>query len=119
MFKKSKGKTQPGGKPASSALLKKELGLEELPALQYAILCQAAGFLKPGGLLVYSTCTLHPAENNDNIRRFLSEHPDFEPEPLGLPEELVRGVEERSNELTLLPCLHHTDGFFISLIRRK
>lgn len=98
---------------------KKELGLQELPALQYAILCRASAYVKPGGLLVYSTCTLHPAENNDNIRRFLGEHDEFVPEPLVLPEGMKRVAEERENELTLFPRFHQTDGFFISLIRRK
>ena len=98
---------------------KKELGLEDLPQLQYRILCRAASFLKSGGLLVYSTCTLHPAENSGVIRRFLSEHEDFCEEAIVLPDGIRRGIDERKNELTLFSHLCGTDGFFISLVRRK
>lgn len=98
---------------------KDDLGLDELPAIQYRILCHAASFVKSGGILLYSTCTLHPRENNDNARRFLAEHPDFRACPLSLPSGMTRGIEEQDNELTLLPALHQTDGFFISLFQRK
>lgn len=98
---------------------KKYLGLEELPEIQYRILCNASGCLKSGGLLVYSTCTLDPAENNEVIRRFLSEHDDFNAEPIALPAGIKRGFDERENELTLFSHLNGTDGFFISLVRRK
>ncbi len=98
---------------------KPALGLEELPPLQYAILCRAAAYVRSGGLLVYSTCTLNPAENNGTIRRFLSEHEEFAAEPIPVPEGFRRGTDERDNELTLFPHINGTDGFFISLIRRK
>ncbi len=80
----------------------------ELPPLQYDILCAAAQSLKIGGVLVYSTCTILPEENEDNVRRFLSEHKSFEAMPFeGAPGGM----------LMLLPCGEH-DGFFISKLTR-
>ena len=98
---------------------KPDLGLSELPQIQYDILCNAARFVKSGGYLVYSTCTLDPAENNDNARRFLSEHGDFSPVSISLPEGIERKYEEEDNELTLFPEKNGADGFFISLFRKK
>lgn len=98
---------------------KEDTGAESLPELQYSILCRGASFLKSGGVLVYSTCTLNPAENGSNIRRFLNEHEDFEPVPIDIPEGIDRAIDEPENELTLFPCRGGTDGFFISKIRRK
>lgn len=98
---------------------KDALGLDELPAIQYRILCHAATFVKHGGMLLYSTCTLHPRENNDNARRFLAEHEEFMACPLKLPDGMTRAFEEHDNELTLMPPQHQTDGFFISLFQRK
>lgn len=98
---------------------KDELGEESLPQLQYEILCSAASVLKKGGRLVYSTCTLNPAENGVNIKRFLSKHEEFEPAPLELPEGITHLIQEPENELTVFPQMCRTDGFFISAVRRK
>ncbi len=98
---------------------KPDTGVDELPPVQYSILCSASRCVRPGGLLLYSTCTLNPAENGMNARRFLDENPDFEPVPLSLPEGIQRGMEEPENQLTLFPHINNTDGFFVSLFRRK
>ena len=98
---------------------KEDLGIDTLPDIQYLILCNSAGFVKSGGLLIYSTCTLDPWENNENARKFLDEHEDFEPYALKLPDNIKRGIEENENELTLFPHINDTDGFFISAFRRK
>lgn len=98
---------------------KEEMGLDILPDLQYSILCNASRFVKSGGLLFYSTCTLNPWENNENARKFLNDHDDFEPYTLPLPEHIKRGIEENDNELTLFPHINDTDGFFISAFRKK
>ena len=90
-----------------------------LPAIQAAILEASAGYLKPGGVLVYSTCTLNPAENGENVRRFLSEHPDFTGVPLELPEGVSRAFEEQPYEITLMPHCSGTDGFYIALLERR
>lgn len=88
-----------------------------LPALQYDILCKSCKFLKVGGIIVYSTCTLNPAENNNVADKFLIEHSNFE--PINLSKiGIKRAVPEKSNQLTLLPGIHDTDGFFISAFRR-
>lgn len=86
----------------------------DLPALQYRILETAARYLAPGGVLVYSTCTLLPEENEGNVRRFLSENPAY------VPEEFGQGpVQSREGMLTLLPFVHGTDGFFIAKLRKR
>lgn len=97
---------------------KKDLGLENLPDLQYNILCNCADFVKKGGLLIYSTCTLNPAENGSNAERFLSERKDFEPYEIKLPEGIRRGMDEPGNQLTLFPQINGTDGFFISMFKK-
>lgn len=99
---------------------KNDLGTEELPELQYKILCNASRFVKSGGRLLYSTCTLNPQENTENAERFLDEHRNFEALPLELPEGIVRGIkDEKENMITLFPHINGTDGFFISLFQRK
>ena len=98
---------------------KEDHGLRELPEIQYSILKNCASALKPGGLLVYSTCTLNPEENSGVIRRFLAEMPEFEACPIKLPPGVTRIIGEEENELTLFPAPDSTDGFFISLCRRK
>ena len=91
----------------------------ELPALQYQILCHSAEYLAAGGTLVYSTCTLNPAENGDNVRRFLDEHPDFYGREITLPNEITRAINENDYELTLMPHTAGTDGFYLAVLGRK
>ena len=79
-----------------------------LPALQYKILETAANYLKRDGMLVYSTCTILPGENERVVSRFLREHPAFAPAPFG----------EDDWHSTHLPEIGGGDGFFISRIRR-
>lgn len=78
------------------------------PAIQSAILENAAAHVLPGGRLIYSTCTLNPAENNRVAERFLVSHPEFEPEPILLEHTL----DEPAYMLTMLPGVLDTDGFF-------
>lgn len=84
-----------------------------LPRVQYAALCGAAKCVRSGGVLMYSTCTLNPAENEDIFRRFAESHPQFEPVPFDL---CGLGAEGHA---TLMPHKTGTDGFFISKFRRK
>lgn len=90
--------------------------LEQLPALQGRILDNQARYLRPGGVLLYSTCTVLPRENEAVVAAFLERHPEFSPEPLPLPEFFPRN---ESGMLTLIPGEYHTDGFFICRLRRK
>ena len=89
---------------------------EQLPELQKSILWNQANYVKKGGLLMYSTCTLLPRENEAVVQAFLEAHPDFFLEKLPLPEEFP---ENETGMLTLIQGQHDTDGFFISRMRRK
>lgn len=90
-----------------------------LPVLQYRILCRSAENLAVGGRLVYSTCTLNPAENNQNTARFLREHPGFEGVCLELPDGVQRMIDEKEYEITLSPHKSGTDGFYIAAFTRR
>lgn len=90
-----------------------------LPHLQYKILCESAKNLAVGGRLVYSTCTLNPAENNAVTKKFLRAHGDFEGVALTLPEGISRAVEEESYELTLMPHTAGCDGFYFAAFTRR
>ena len=88
--------------------------LEALPAIQLDILRTQADYVKPGGVLVYSTCTILPRENEGVIAAFLQARSDFSPEAFTLPG----GIEGPEGMKTLLPCEEDTDGFFICKLRR-
>lgn len=88
-------------------------GLEHLPTVQRAVLDGASRYVKPGGVLVYSTCTLHKAENEDVVADFLESHGNFALEPFTVGE-----YRSDTGMLTLFPHIHHTDGFFIARLRR-
>ena len=92
-----------------------------LPAIQAAILEASAGYLKPGGVLVYSTCTILPAENQDVVTAFLESHPEFESFDFTFPAKdgTVRDIVSEGGMVTLLPDENRTDGFFIARLRRK
>lgn len=98
---------------------KKDLGLDTLPQLQYDILCNCSKHVKTGGMLVYSTCTLNPAENEENVKKFLSEHSDFQPLKITLKYGIMNSISTMENDVTLLPDKNGSDGFFISLFVRK
>jgi len=87
-----------------------------LGALQKTILRSAATLVKPGGLLVYSTCSLELEENDEQIRAFLHAHPEFtlEPPPAGVvPASVLDG-----GMLRVLPHLHGFDGAYAARLRR-
>lgn len=85
-----------------------------LPNIQLDILNNACRYLRVGGVLVYSTCTVLPAENEENIKRFLDTHTDFELVPWS-----VGAISAPVGMLTLYPHIHMTDGFFIAKLVRK
>ncbi len=90
--------------------------LEALPRLQLAILSNQARYVKKGGVLIYSTCTVLKRENEEVVTAFLSKNDDFCLENLALPEVFP---ENTTGMLTLIPGQYDTDGFFISRLRRK
>ncbi|MGI5954174.1 16S rRNA (cytosine(967)-C(5))-methyltransferase RsmB [Dysosmobacter sp.] len=87
--------------------------LFSLPVIQTEILDNAASYVRPGGVLVYSTCTILPEENEQVTDAFLAQHPDFSMEPFSLP------VGETDGRITLWPQRHGTDGFYICRMRRQ
>ena len=90
-------------------------GLDGLVRLQRAILETAARYVRPGGRLVYSTCTLNPDENAGIVRPFLKEHPEFRTRSV---ECVLPGTTKDDDFLTLYPFRTGTDGFFIASLER-
>ena len=76
--------------------------IDRLPEVQYDILCASVGYLKPGGRLLYSTCTINSRENEEIVARFIEEHPSF------------TLVEQR----TFFPT-RQNDGFFAAVIEKN
>lgn len=91
----------------------KELG--QIPAIQRDILENVCEYVRPGGMLVYSTCTVLPEENQGITDAFLQAHPEFELTPFSLPLPIGRS----DGRLTLWPQRHGTDGFYICRMKRK
>ena len=89
---------------------------EELPKLQLQILENQSAYVKKGGVLMYSTCTILKRENQQVVEAFLRAHPEFCLEPLNLPGNFPKN---ESGMLTLLPGEYDTDGFFICRLRRQ
>lgn len=89
--------------------------IRTLPEIQARILANCAQYVKKGGTLVYSTCTVLQRENEDVVRAFLTENPEFEAVSWMHP---VCG-ERADGMVTLLPPVHNTDGFFIAKMHRK
>lgn len=87
---------------------------KDLPNIQYAILENASKYLKAGGEIVYSTCTLSRSENDNVVERFLENHTDFE----GVNLSLGQG-ENESFKLTLMSGTKDFDGFFIAKLKKK
>lgn len=88
--------------------------LTSLPPLQLDILTASARYLKPGGELLYSTCTLNPAENEQVVAKFLEANPDFV-----ACDFTVGSLSSSDGMLYMLPHVHATDGFFMAKIIKK
>lgn len=91
--------------------------LEALARLQSEILDGAAESVAPGGLLVYSTCSLEPEENQAQVERFLERHPEFHLE--ATPAELDPGLLDDAGRLVVLPQRYGVDGAFAARLRRR
>jgi 16S rRNA (cytosine967-C5)-methyltransferase len=93
-------------------------GLESLLPLQASILTSAARLVKPGGRLVYATCSLLPEENEEQVAAFLAAHPAFRVVPL---REAAPQITDSAHPdfLSLTPARHDTDGFFAAVMQRE
>jgi len=91
---------------------------------QKAVLREGASLVKPGGRLVYVTCSVLPEENVDQVASFLAGHSDFKITPFAdawrsaLPSEPPLSADGSSDTLLLTPAMHGTDGFFIAVLGR-
>ena len=93
--------------------------------LQAAILRRAGSLVQPGGTLIYSTCTINPAENIDQVESFIQASGGlFQLDPIAayLPPQLLQDPDIQAQAaqgwLQLLPHRHHVDGFFIARMKR-
>jgi 16S rRNA (cytosine967-C5)-methyltransferase len=95
-----------------------ETDVARLSRLQSALLDRITDYLKPGGILVYSTCTLTGTENNEVVQYFLKRHPQFELQDAAdyLPDQAKPLVQDRY--FRALPHRHNTDGFFAARMRK-
>lgn len=95
-----------------------QLGVEALCRTQSEILDAIAPMVKVGGTLVYSTCSILPAENGEQVRAFLSRHPEYEIVPMAA--ELPEALAQHEGELGLQMFAHRdgTDGFYVCRMRR-
>lgn len=96
--------------------------LPEMVAAQRECLESYAKLVRPGGIVVYATCSFEPEETDHQIDQFLAAHPDFVADPL--PEVFQRPEMENTrspdgSRVFLLPSMHGTDGFFIARLRRR
>ena len=91
---------------------KDERSFDELPDIQYKIFANASRYVKSGGRIIYSTCTLNKKENEDVCERFLREHKEF---------RAVSVLEEfgESSFVTLMPHKNNSDGFFIASFEKE
>lgn len=102
---------------SDSRLHKKEEDIHALAKLQRELMISAYRALRPGGAMVYSTCTLSGEENRGNVRWFLEEFSDMKPSPFAHRISNLSREEQKEAEdgyLELLPFAHQTDGFFIA-----
>ena len=93
---------------------KEEGDVDSLPEIQYSILAFSAKYLKRGGRLLYSTCTVTKEENDMVVDRFLNEHKNFRAVDFNVGE-----YKSENGRFMFIPHIHNTDGFFVSLIERE
>ncbi len=94
--------------------------LTKVPEKQLALLSGLAEALKPGGVMVYATCSLEPEENEEVVEKFLSSHPEFEIEdPRKVLPEATRELVDENGFLRTYPHRHGLDGFFGVRLRKR
>jgi ribosomal RNA small subunit methyltransferase B len=105
-----------GGKPDIKLHLTSE-NVNKLVILQQEILENVCKYVKQGGYLAYSTCTINRAENADNVNKFLENHKDFKQVDLNEKVKHLNGIYKNGLNLQLLP-INDCDGFFISIFQK-
>ncbi|MDY3989814.1 MAG: 16S rRNA (cytosine(967)-C(5))-methyltransferase RsmB [Massilioclostridium sp.] len=95
---------------------KPQESLQGLPAIQGNILQTSASYVKEGGMLIYSTCTIAKRENEQVVDEFLRRNPAFV--PAKLPGFLHQWVPDAVNRVTFLPGVHNSDGFFLAVFQK-
>ncbi|MGE5592174.1 MAG: 16S rRNA (cytosine(967)-C(5))-methyltransferase RsmB [Betaproteobacteria bacterium] len=96
--------------------------IADLVATQANLLAAAAALVRPGGVVVYSTCSIEPEENREVVERFLERHADFSVDPAKpyLPSEFVDAFPEQGSPyVETFPHIHSMDGFFIARLVRR
>ena len=96
-----------------------EQTLAERRAKQDVILAAAARLVKPGGVMLYATCSLLDEENAEVVESFLAAHAQFELRPVNAALARQRVALDTGEYLRLAPHLHGTDGFFAALMAKK
>lgn len=111
------------GVRADSRFRKENASVGQLARLSYELLESAARYLRKGGRICYSTCTITEDENGANVHRFLVEHPDFTLVPLAGLRKFMPEYKDKlaSGEIQLLPFMDDKgmDGFYIALLEKK
>lgn len=98
---------------------KTEEDIREIAALQSKLLDSVSALLRPGGVLVYSTCTIEPQENEGVVTSFVNRHPEFELDETGSLSRLKDNALVRGGGIQILPQHYHSDGFYIARLRRR
>ncbi|MCL1630908.1 16S rRNA (cytosine(967)-C(5))-methyltransferase RsmB [Sporolactobacillus sp. CPB3-1] len=93
--------------------------IKGLIPIQRRLLDETASLVTPGGWLIYSTCTIHKEENERQISAFLAKHPEFQAEPTFSERMPRKEMDSPAGTLQVMPYMFHSDGFFISCLRRK
>lgn len=110
------------GRRADARWRKQPSDIAEMAALSFELLSAAAAYVKPGGYLCYTTCTVTEEENTGNIRRFLAARRDFCPAPMNNLAELLPDERDKQaaleGSLQLLPHRHGVEGFYFSLLKK-
>ena len=111
------------GSRADARWRKQPADIQEMAGLSLELLKAAAAYIKPGGYICFSTCTVTEEENTDNIERFLAARPDFHRAPMNKLAQLLHDEQDKqaalAGDIQLMPQRHGLEGFFISLLRKE